>query len=200
MFDFRNTTNSIDPLSKDRIGKFLKASDWYKMEMEKIKSDADQLSSFESAIHHLDYFSNIYANQKVQCYGLAILVSGLDKRFPDIGGATISGVPVKNASELVPESIKSGKETKVYMGGYYAIRVYKLENVNVGDLYVRYDTTNGHVAAVIGKKIIDGKVVLLITSANQTNDGIVAVFEVDENNFDVTFGLDPFKKVVLRLP
>jgi hypothetical protein len=63
---------------------------------------------------------------------------------------------------------------------------------------VRYDTTAGHVFAVVDKKIVNGQTVLLIISANQRMDGQIAIFEVDNSNFDVVFGVPAFLKVVIR--
>ncbi len=189
---FRTDANAIDPHDQVLVGTFLKTKPWYTQEIAQLGSDSVQTNEFEAALRHLDWTSNKVSGQKIQCFGLVILVAGMDGRFPNVGG--VSG----NAAQLAPDSIKNGNDMVVSMGDYLAIQVKTLEDVRVGDLLVRYDSMVGHVAAVVGKKTVNGQTVLLIASANQARDGRVALFEVDDNNFEVTFGVSPFKKIVLR--
>jgi hypothetical protein len=189
----RMTANIVGPQDPILVGGFLKTTPWYRDQINLLRNNVKQTDAFEAALRHLDYSSNLVPKQKVQCVGLVILLSGMDSRFPNIGGAQVS-----NAAQLVPDAIKNGSSTVVSMGNYLAMVVQTPEDVKAGDLLVRYDSPTGHIAGVVGKKVVNGKSVLLIAAANQTGEGILVLFEVDEDNFEAVFGIPAFKKVVLR--
>ena len=51
---------------------------------------------------------------------------------------------------------------------------------------------------IIGKKIVDGEVILLVADANRKNDGKIRIFEVTEHNFYKIFGDPEVKKFIIR--
>ena len=193
LVQLRQEANKIDPNSNVLMGKYLQTTPWYTFELARIGNDPAKVKKLNTALDFLDNFSNSYAGQKIQCYGLGVLLSAMDNRFANIGG-----VQVHNAADLAPAEIRNGKNTVMNGDGYAIIVAKKIEDVNVGDFGVRYDTPAGHVFAVVAKKEVNGETVLLIASANQTSVGKVALFEVDKSNFDAVFGIPDILKVVLR--
>ncbi len=185
--------NKIDPASTILMGKYLRTTPWYTHELERLGNDPVIIERFEQSLNHFNDSSNLWPNQKIQCYGLGILLGGMDEHFANIGG-----VRVNYAADLVPESIRTGEKIVETGNGYQVRVVTTLEEVRVGDFGVRYNTKVGHVFAVVGKKVVEGETVLLIASANQARDGKIALFEVDNSNFDAVFGIPIEKKVVLR--
>lgn len=189
----RQTANRVDANSKTLVGAYLKTTRWYESESKRLSDNPFKLAYFEAALRHLDQHSNLIPNQKIQCIGFAILLHSLSDLFPAIGGSEIY-----YAKDLVPDAIKNGNAKKVDLGDYSALVITKIEEVNVGDFILRYDSNVGHISGVIGKKTVDGKIVLLVATGNQVRDGKIQIFEVDENNFEVIFGSAPFKKVIFR--
>lgn len=189
----RQTANRVDSNSKTLVGTYLKTTAWYQSESERLSDNPLKLDYFEAALRHLNQHSNLIPSQKIQCIGFAILLHSLSDLFPSIGGAEIY-----YAKDLVPDAIKNGNAKKVDLGDYSALVITKIEEVNVGDFILRYDSNVGHISGVIGKKTVDGKIVLLLATANQYRDGKIQIFEVDENNFEAIFGSAPFKKVIFR--
>jgi hypothetical protein len=124
---------------------------------------------------------------------MVVLLSAMDPRVFNIGG-----ISFVNASELAPIEIRNGSTTNMYLGGYSARKITSIDDVHIGDVGVRYSIGVGHVFVVIDKDVFDGQTVLLVASANQTGEGVVTIFEVDNSNFDVVFGMPAFYKVVLR--
>lgn len=193
LVELRAYGNTIDPSSQTLVGDYLITTPWYKDVLGLLKGDTEMLKKFESALRHLNSHSNSYSKQKIQCYGFVVLLWGMDSRFAGIGG-----VPVIRASGLVPDQIRNGEKVSMYVEGMWVKVVNTLDDVNVGDLGVRYNTATGHVFAVVGKKVVDGQTVLLIASANQAGSGKISIFEVDSSNFDAVFGSPPYKKTILR--
>lgn len=191
--NLRLTSNQISSKSNTLVGSYLKTTGWYETEIKRLGLDQARLNYFEAALRHLDQHSNLIPNQKIQCIGFAILLHSLSDLYPSIGGAEIY-----YAKDLVPDTIKNGNDKKVDLGDYSALVITKIEEVNVGDFILRYDSNVGHVSGVIGKKIIAGQTILLIATANQDRDGRITIFEVDQGNFEYIFGSAPFKKVILR--
>ncbi len=193
LVELQGLLNGIDAKSHRLVGSHLRNSSWYVREVNRIGNNPDLLKKFEGALRHLDNISNYVPGQKVQCVGLVALVAGMDSRFFEI-----SGQPISVVRELVPMDIKLPFRSDLWVDGYHLVAVKKIEQVNVGDLPMIYSTNTGHVSAVVGKKVVDGKTVLLLISANDDKDGKINIFEVDSGNFDEVFGEFPYKKIVLR--
>lgn len=191
--EMRYYADLIDPASETLMGEYLKSTPWYTHELSRLKGNTEQIKKLDQALVHFDRYSNVFPRQKIQCYAFGILLWGMDTRFVNIGG-----VPITYAADLVPVSIRSGEKENQSAGGMIVKVVRSVDEVNVGDVAVRYDTKAGHVFGVVGKKKVEGETVLLIASANQNSDGRVYLFEVDESNFESIFGPQGFKKVVLR--
>jgi hypothetical protein len=189
----RSTANSVSPTSDTLVGTFLKNSEWYAQEVARL-GNTEGVARVDAALRHLNANSNFNTGQKVQCFGLVILMSSMDTRFVPIGGA-----PIVYAADLVPQEIRNGNRQSVgSMTGGVVKTIQTIDEVMVGDIGVRYDTTSGHVFAVVGKKVVSGQTVLLLISANQRMDGQITIFEVDNSNFDVVFGIPAWLKVVIR--
>ncbi len=193
LLELRDLGNSIDPQSKTEVGEYLKNSDWYNYELGLIGNNTNLINKFDGALRHLNNLSNRVPGQKIQCVGFVSLIAGMDERFYEI-----SGQPIEIAKDLIPSEIKSGLWADISVRGYRTLVIKKIEQVNIGDLFVTYSTRTGHVFAVVSKKMIDGKTVLLVISANYFKDGRIHLFEVDETNFDEVFGAYPYRKIVIR--
>lgn len=192
LVELRFYANQVDPTSDTRMGTYLKSTPWYTDELVRLGSDSKRINKLNDALDHLDVHSNYWKNQKIQCVGLSVLISAMDNRFPNIGGINFD-----YASQLVPEEIRNGKMIVVNKNGMLVKAVTDIDEINVGDMGVRYDTKAGHVFSVVGKKTLNGETVLLIASANQASDGRITIFEVDKSNFDAVFGIPDLVKVVL---
>ncbi len=194
MVSLRSTLNLISPTSNTRVGSYLSDSDWYLQETALLGHDPQAIKQLTAGLSHLDQNSNDYPGQKVQCYGLGVLIASIDSQFVQIGG-----IPILHAADLVPTDIRNGSKIVVASPTGGAIRVVtSIDDLAVGDIAIRYDTTTGHVLMVIGKKTVNGQTVLLLMSANQRGDGQVAIFEVDKSNFDAVLGVPAYLKVVIR--
>ena len=184
--------NSVDPANPLEMGTYLKTTPWYSQELDRLKDDPKQIVELEASLIHLNNYSNIWPNQKVQCVGLAILIGAMDNRFTNVGGTKYS-----YAADLVPMEIRTGEMIMMSNNGLLVKAVKTLDEVRVGDYGVRYDSKTGHIFAVVGRKIINGEVILLIAAANQASDGRISLFEVDKSNFDVVFGIPDVHKVII---
>jgi len=182
----------VDPANPLEMGTYLKTTPWYPQELERLKDDPKQIAELEAALIHLDNYSNIWPNQKVQCVGMAVIVGAMDNRFTHVGGIKYS-----YAADLVPTEIRTGEMIMMSSNGLVVKAVNTLDEVRVGDYGVRYDSKTGHIFAVVGRKMINGEVVLLIAAANQASDGRISLFEVDKSNFDVVFGIPDVHKVLI---
>jgi hypothetical protein len=190
----RSTVNAVSPTSDTRMGTYLRNSDWYTQEVARLRNDPAAVVRLTAGLDHLDANSNYISGQKVQCFGLSVLIASIDTRFLQIGGASIV-----YAADLVPTEIRNGNKTIVRTDIGGSIRVIEnIGDVKVGDIGVRYETTVGHVFMVIDKKTVSGQTVLLLISANQRADGQITIFEVDQGNFDAVFGTPAYLKVVVR--
>jgi len=188
----RDKINALDPSSTVLVGNYLHKSAWYSQETKRL-GDPLKIKQLDSALSHLNGFSNAWSGQKIQCVGLVVLLSAMNSNVVNIGG-----IDFVNAKDLVPQSIRGGSKLAVDQGGYLAIPIDTIDEVRVGDVGVRYYTGIGHVFVVVGKKSFGGQTVLLVAAANQTGEGRVYIFEVDKSNFDTIFGEPSFYKVVLR--
>jgi len=188
----RMYANMVDPANPLEMGTYLKTTPWYPQELERLKDDPKQIAELEAALIHLDNYSNIWPNQKVQCVGMAVIVGAMDNRFTHVGGIKYS-----YAADLVPTEIRTGEMIMMSSNGLVVKAVNTLDEVRVGDYGVRYDSKTGHIFAVVGRKMINGEVVLLIAAANQASDGRISLFEVDKSNFDVVFGIPDVHKVLI---
>lgn len=196
LVELRSIINSFDVASGLGVGTYIRQSEWYKKQVERLKNDKTGLNGFESALNHLDQNTHQVTGQPVQCIGLAILLAGLndkDCKFKNIGGEQIS-----RAAQLVPDSIKNGSMKAVSRGNYSVKTLESITDYQPGDLFLLYNTPVGHIGGVVGKKVVNGETVLLFAAANQTSEGDMKLFEVDGNNFDVVTGPPSYKRVVIR--
>lgn len=192
LVSLRDRINALDPNSTVLVGNYLHKSDWYSQEIKRL-SDPSKIKQLNAALSHLNGFSNAWSGQKIQCVGLVVLLSAMNPNVVNIGG-----VDFVNAKDLVPSSIRGGSKLAVDQGGYLAVPIDTIDEVRVGDVGVRYYTGIGHVFVVVDKKSFGGQTILLVAAANQTGEGRVYIFEVDDSNFDTVFGEPSFYKVVLR--
>jgi hypothetical protein len=184
------------------LGKWLRETGWYKSKVKELNST--QLAQLDSSLRMVDWDTYVYGNEKdgyqaIQCIGFMILLANLGKTGcpKNIGGQSIVGV----ADLVVPEIRNAKTDADFTLSGemiYYAGKKMTMDKVNDGDLFVRYDTGAGHIGAVIGKKVVNSEIILLIADANRKNDGEVRIFEVRQNNFDAIFSRYPYKKVLIR--
>ena len=173
---------------KKTLGVFLKESSWYRGLSGKDKVDM--------ALNHLDWNTYRWSGMSIQCIGWVILLASLDSYYSP---KDIAGQEISVAADLVPEEIRQRKKTVISSNGLLISVAEKIEEVDVGDIFVTYDpSTPGHIGCVIGKKEIEGKTILLISDANRKNDGKVRMFEVNESNFNAVFGEYPQRKVFIK--
>lgn len=188
----RAYANSVDPANPLEMGTYLKTTPWYSQELDRLKDNPKQIAELDAALIHLNNYSNIWPNQKVQCVGMAVMLGAMDNRFTHVGGIKYS-----YAADLVPKEIRTGEMVMMTSNGLLVKTVETLDEVRVGDYGVRYDSKTGHIFAVVGKKTVKGEIVLLIAAANQASDGRISLFEVDKSNFDVVFGIPDIHKVII---
>ncbi len=193
LVDLRNEVNSLDPKGRVLVGNFLRRTPWYAQELARLGNTPEAISKLDVALSGLNYYSNTWPGQKVQCVGLIVLLSVMDPRIYNIGG-----IDFVNAADLIPKEIKNGSMIWMHPGNYEVRRVTSIDEVQIGDVGDRYSDGVGHIFAVVGKKTYEGQTVLLVVSANQTGEGVMSIFEVDNSNFDVVFGMPAYYKVVIR--
>ncbi len=165
------------------------------------KRPNDKISLLDIAIHHLNDNTYILPDQPMTCVGMAVLLGCLPV---PLAPSYIGGEKTAYASGLLHETTKE----MLHLFGSYIdsgllfVRIDTIKDVLVGDLFIRYAGNNkNHTGAVVGRKIVDGRVKLLMADANRKDDGVIRMFEVDQDNFRVIFGegeLTP--PVVIRNP
>lgn len=216
--------NSYEYSSGKMVGDYIKSFDWYKRQVDRLTKQGDTGEDLENAIKHLNSHANMLnLKQPVQCVGFVILLASLKyKEFNaynvydltatqarDICPTKIRGVcgealygayPVDSFQfDKIVSSLPSVKGCDVYAKKYYIAQpVNTIDEIQVGDLFVNIDTETGHIGAIVGKKTVNGKTVLLMADSNRTSEGKVKVYETDENNFDVVLGAYPWPKVMIR--
>jgi hypothetical protein len=184
----------------------------------------DTGEDLENAIKHLNSHANMLnLKQPVQCVGFVILLASL--KYKDFNAYNVYDLPATQARDICPtkirgecgealygaypvnsfqfdkivSSLESVKGCDVYAKKYYVAQpVNTIDEIQVGDLFVNIDTETGHIGAIVGKKMVNGKTVLLMADSNRTSEGKVKVYETDENNFDVVMGAYPWPKVMIR--
>jgi len=172
---------------KEKLGDYLKKSSWY--------LNLENKDTIEPGLRHLNWNTYLIDREAIQCIGWVVLLAFINEpQSPK----NISGQLVSNAHELVPKEIVQRTKKLVSSGGLLFRTLEDISEVDIGDLFVRYDTQAGHVGLVVGKKLISGKTVLLVSDANRKRDGIVRLFEVDENNFNAVFGEYPYQKILVK--
>ena len=196
LLELRELINSYDSSSDIGVGTHLRSTDWYIKQILRLKENNRDRDDFESSLRQLDYYTNMWPLQPVQCVGGAILLAGLHDSECNI--PQISGFDISRASQLIPDEIKSGKLDAMANGGVYVKAVTKREDVEPGNLFVLPYTYVGHVGCVVDKKIVNGETILLYAAFNQKGDGRMDIFEVDGNNFDAVMGPAPLRKYVLK--
>jgi hypothetical protein len=146
------------------------------------------LMKFEYALGDLRDYSYIIPGEALQCLGWAELLGSLIA-FP-ITPSFIGDVPTGSASGLLSDATRETLKTTESCsdGRLKYFRVNSAGDVKVGDMFVRYGDKDNHIGTVIGKKLVNGKTKLLLTDANRKNDGVIRVFEVDDDNFPEIFG------------
>lgn len=212
--ELQNIVNDLPPAFEGNLGSYLKTTAWY--------ANRNNKEDLRGALNILDY-TNV-PGQPLQCVGFAILLSALNDEnlnVQNVGGAYSFGAgnsPAKTATELIPYKLFSNKYLMSASTGYGGLALasenMKIDDYEVGDLFIRADIGRiangyspdgdaisfhtGHVGAIIGKKIVDGKTVLLVADANRKNDGKIRIFEVTENNFYKIFGDPGVSKYIVR--
>ncbi len=147
-----------------------------------------ELSPLEKGLFDLNDNTYLVPGQSIQCVGW---VSFLGRLGLPISPTYIGGANTSSASGLLKDE---GREVLKWSdiwadGEFLFAKVESVDKVQIGDSFVRYAGNNkNHIGTVIGKKIIKGETVLLITDANRKSDGVIRVFEVNKTNFRVIFG------------
>jgi len=196
LLELRELIDLYDSNSGLGVGTYLRSTPWYEKQAIRLQENNRDRDDFESSLRQLDYYSNIWPSQPVQCVGGAILLAGLHN--PECPLPQISGFDIRRAAQLIPDEVKSGKLDAMANGGVYVKLVTKREEVEPGNLFVLPHTYIGHVGCVVDKKIVNGETILLYAAFNQTGDGRMTIFEVDGNNFDAIMGPAPLRKFVLK--
>lgn len=145
--------------------------------------------TFDDALSSLDDNTYRRPGRPLECVPAAILLSGMN--LP-ISPKDISGVRTDSAGGLLKdEARESLKFRDLYsdkVSGLLFVRVRKIEDVEVGDCFIRYGGNNNHIGTVIGKKTVNGETYLLKAESNVNLDGRISVSEVNAYNFADTFG------------
>ena len=212
--ELRDVVNALPTSFSGNLGDYLKTTEWYEGIPDK--------ESVEAPLRMLNYTK--IEGQPLQCVGFVILLAGLKYEginFQNVGGAYSFGngtTPAETATELIPFELISDEYAHIVPTGYGGIALgskdMSIDDYEVGDLFVRTDvgplytsgsstganTTfkTGHIGAIIGKKVVDEEVVLLVADANRKNDGKIRIFEVTEHNFYKIFGEPGIKKFIIR--
>jgi len=210
----KDVVNVLPASFNDNLGDYLRSTDWYR-----------SLENKEDINRSLDMLNIVKIDgQPLQCVGFVSLLSAL--RFEELNVQNVSGghsfgfgsSPARTAAELVPFPLVENRYLQIYNTGYGGVALGSedmgIGDYEVGDLFVRTDigkTNNGtspngekitfqtgHIGAIIGKKIVDGEVILLVADANRKNDGKIRIFEVTEHNFYKIFGDPEVKKFIIR--
>jgi hypothetical protein len=177
------------------VGTYLRNSDWYK----KFVNSGRSTRNLENILKILDQNTYRKEGQPFQCGAYTVLLASIGNKLSpkNIFGYTLSGgCFAENAYDMVPWVIKNNTTDFVDDQGFKFKVIKNISEVNVGNLFVRYDNLVGHIGAVVGKKNVDGETVLLVTDANR-KPGKVFIFEVNANNFDAIFGGPPYNKVII---
>ena len=214
--ELQSAVNALPSDFSGNLGDYLKTTEWYEGISDK--------ESIETSLAMVSYTR--IKGQPLQCVGFAILLAGLkyeELNFQNVGGAFSFGMgttSAKSATELTPYYLLGVREPKSGATGYGGIALgspsMKIEDYKAGDLFVRTDIggsrngvfpngeevtfSTGHIGAIIGKKIVDGEVVLLVADSNRKNDGKIRIFEVTEANFYKIFGDPGVTKIIIRAP
>lgn len=193
--EIRNILNTyVLKTQKYGAGTYLRNSDWYK----KFVDSGRNVAKLENILKILDQNTYSLKGQPFQCGAYTVLLASIGSPLSpkSIFGYTINGGFAYNTADIVPWVIKNGSTDFVDDQGFKFKVIKNISEVNVGNLFVRYDDPIGHIGAVIGKKNVGGETVLLVTDANR-RPGKVFIFEVDATNFDAIFGGPPWKKVTI---
>lgn len=182
LLNLQLTLNSVpDGVS---VSSYVKQSEWYRQ----WASEHGDTAKLDKALSMVDYGG--YRGQEVQCVGYSILAAAAypELNIQHIGGATVNGIPINFAKELVPDSVKSGqmRMASTEYGGI-AIGKVSIEDFYPGDLFVLTNSYTGHVGVVIDVIVENGEKVVLIAEANKREDGVTRLSKVTAANFEQAF-------------
>lgn len=213
--ELQNAINDLPHSFSGGLGEYLKTTTWYENYQDKER--------IEAVLDTLNY-TNV-EGQPLQCVGFVSLLSHLGYEgltFQSVGGAHSFGSgkkPARTALELIPYALIENEYAEISATGYGGIALgskdISIEDYEIGDLFVRSGMIGGrfngetpdgkpivfyagHVGAIVGKKVVDGKTVLLVADSNRGNDGKIKIYEVTEENFYVIFGNPDVKKFIIR--
>jgi hypothetical protein len=182
-----------------KVGGFIKDSEWYK------SLSSDRKIGLKRILENLDhqtyrYFTYKYDFEAVQCVAWTMLLASLG--YDNSPKNVLSHVAVY-ARDLIPEKLRTQPWLKeMTIGSYKYVAIEDTSEMEVGDLFVThelpFESTSGHVGAIVGKKEKDGDTTLLISDANRKSDGVPRLFEVNKTNDHAIFGKSPKRWIVIR--
>jgi hypothetical protein len=205
------------------LGDYLRNSDWYKGEIDRLNSAGSTTKDFEKALDLISKDCNLgNFKQPMQCVGLDILIASLGykgypfydfydydaanaKTFVPWNWRTIVGDAVEKFTfakwqeiDKVVAKLKPVECSDVFGRKFTAFNAKALDEIQVGDIFANMDSESGHTGIIVGKKNINGDTVLLVADANGAGNGLIHLYEVDKCNFDIAFGAYPYPKTIIR--
>ncbi len=132
------------------IGTFLKETAWYLELDDKRKKGVEPGLGFSDI---LTYYDRNYKDSFFQCVGWVVLLAHLgQKESPK----NVGGYPGRGPIDFVPDKIKNNLYiTRTGSGGMIFERPESIDSYSVGDLFINYEYSPGHIGAIIGKKTVD---------------------------------------------
>lgn len=186
-----------------KLGTYLQKTHWYLQKRAQLTRE--QLSNLDQALQFLDTYTFAYKltdgkPEAIQCVGWALLLSRLgSENCPKY----IGDISFKGPAVLIPDQIKSLNNRAILTTNQYGQSIYggdvNIEDVHVGDLFLLYDSDAGHVGAVVGKKRIGDKTLLLITEGNRGHDGKIITRQIsNQSELEAIMGPWPNKIALIR--
>ncbi len=190
---------TFSPTETIRVGGYIKKSKWYENLAQDRREEINRVLSYLD-IHTYRYATHKNEYEAVQCVAWTILLSSLGYESSPINIYSHSAV---YARDLIPEHLRTQWWRKeMTVGKYKFIAPENLSEINIGDLFVTYslpyDSTPGHVGAIVGKKKSGDDTILLVSDSNRKCDGAPRLFRVDKANAHAIFGRPPKRWVVIR--
>ena len=190
---------TFNPAITIRVGEYIKKSKWYEsLALERIEKINKALDYVDGNTYKYWTYKNEY--EAVQCVGWVILLASLGHESSPINIRSHSAVYAK---DLIPEHLRTQWWLKeMTVGKYKYIAPEDLSEINIGDLFVThslpFDSTAGHVGAVVGKKKSGNETILLVSDSNRKCDGAPRIFRVDRANAHAIFGRPPKRWAIIR--